>query len=294
MQVTIIPAARQEHKTRVAAYVRVSTLLEDQEESYETQAEFYEKKIRDNPDWEFAGVYGERVSGTHMENREEFQKLLQDAKDGKVDLILAKSVSRWARNAVDALKTVRELRSYHVGVIFEQEGLDTRDPGALLTLNMASSVAQSESVSISENMKWTFRKKTDMGIFKAKKDWYIGYNTDDGNFTPDEKTAPMIRRIFKEYVDGESLTDIANGLNDDGYRSRRGNTFKAWSVRDLLLNEVYVGDLEISKTPSHDLITGQVDKEWHSNYVKGHHEGLVDRRTWDAAQWRLSKGWRSA
>ncbi len=147
-EVTKIPSFRNQRKTQVAAYIRVSSTMKTQDESYENQAAYYEKQIGSNPEWELAGIYGEKVSGTHAQNRDEFQRLITDALDGKIDLILCKSVSRWARNVVDGLNSIKLLTGRGVHIYFEQECIDTRTPGILLQLNLAASVAQSESESI--------------------------------------------------------------------------------------------------------------------------------------------------
>ena len=148
MEVTRIESVRERRKKQVAAYIRVSTASETQEGTYENQAGYYEKKIKANPTWEFVGVYGDVESGTHSENRDGLNRLIQDAVDMKVDLILCKSVSRWARNAVDAMDTIRVLKSHQVEVLFEQDGISTNNPAMLLQLNLAASIAQAESESI--------------------------------------------------------------------------------------------------------------------------------------------------
>lgn len=227
-------------------------------------------------------TYGEKVSGTHAENRDEFQRLITDALDGKIDLILCKPVSRWARNVVDSLNSIKLLTGRGVHIYFEQEGIDTRTPGVLLQLNLAASVAQSESESISENLKWSYKQKTAQGKFYASKNKYFGYDTKGDEFTINEN-AEWVRFIFDRYVEGVGVTEIAKLLNEAGVSSQSGNPWNTTSVRCILKNEVYVGDVIFRKTPSRNVITGEVDEDWKPKYVRDHHVGIVSRETWDVA-----------
>ena len=288
MGVRLIKSERHSRKMRVGAYVRVSTYRNEQEESYEAQAKYYENFIRSNPDWDFAGIYGEKESGTHMENRDAFNRMVQDAVDHKIDLIYCKSVSRWARNAVDALDMVKRLTGNHAHVIFEQEGIDTRDPGMLFQLSLAASIAQAESESISENIKWVYRYRAANGIFKPHKGMYFGFNTDKGTFEPD-KNAGFVKLAFDRFVEGEDFKTIADELNSLGVKTNRGTEFRRSTIRSLLTREVYVGDVQFGKKPSRNIITGEPDKIQTSRYMKNHHEGIIDRATWDAAQKRLKE-----
>ena len=169
MKVTKILAERHTRNPRVAAYIRVSTTEKKQDESYEAQAEYFENKIKNTEGWDFAGIYGERESGTRAENRDDFNRMIKDAEDGKIDLILVKSVSRWSRNIVDGLRTIHHLTENRIHIIFEQEGIDTRQPGHTLQLNLATAVAQTESESLSENLKWLYKKRAEKGYIRANK-----------------------------------------------------------------------------------------------------------------------------
>ena len=257
--------------------------MKTQDESYENQAAHYENQITSNPEWELAGIYGEKVSGTHAENRDEFQRLIADALDGKIDLILCKSVSRWARNVVDGLNSIKLLTGRGVHIYFEQEGIDTRTPGILLQLNLAASVAQSESESISENLKWNYKQKTAQGKFYASKNKYFGYDTKGDEFHINED-AEWVVFIFDRYVEGVGVTEIADRLNKAGVRSQSGKAWTTTAVRSILKNEVYVGDVIFRKTPSRNVITGEIDEDWKPKYVKNHHVGIVSRETWDTAK----------
>ena len=288
MEVTRIESVRERRKKRVAAYIRVSTDMETQEGSYENQACYYEKKIRANPTWDFAGVYGDVESGTHSDKRDGLNQLIQDAIDMKVDLILCKSVSRWARNAVDAMDTIRVVKSHQVEIIFEQEGISTNNPAMLLQLNVAASIAQTESESISENMKWVYRNRARQGKFKAKRGAYFGFNTDDGGFRPDEN-AQYVKLMFAHFLGGAGYKEIAHELNAMGVRRQKGQEFTGAAVRGVLSNSVYVGDVEFGKTPSRNVITGELDAEQYHRYLENHHEGIIDRETWDAVQAKIAE-----
>ena len=283
----IIPL-RERRKTLTAAYIRVSTKKEEQDGSFEEQKKYYEKRIKSNPEWEFAGLYCERISGTHMEDRPVFKQMVQDAINAKVDLILCKSLSRWARNTVDALETIQILKSQGVRILFEEDNIDTSECGMIMRVAMGSAIAQQESRSISENIKWTYRKRAEHGIYVAQKDKYFGYNTDDGRFTPDEN-ASVVRRIFNEYVNGLTLSEIADLLNDAGIRTLQDREWLPDTVKRVLRNEVYVGDIRFQKKISRDPITGKPDKDPIDKYVENHHDAIVDRSTWNAAQQRLQE-----
>jgi len=232
------------------------------------------------------------MSGTHAENLEEFQKLIKDAVDGKIDLILCKSVSRWARNTVEGLQSIKLLTGNGVHIFFEQEGIDTRTPGIILQLNLAASVAQSESESISENLKWNYRQRTAKGEFWAVKGRYFGYDSEGDTFTENDN-AQYVRMMFDWYLEGLNFTEIAEELNKLGVPTLRGNQWSCGSVRCILRNEVYVGDVIFRKHPSRNVITREIDKDWKPKYVKDHHQGIVSRETWDAVQVRMKRGKRT-
>ena len=212
--------------------------------------------------------------------------MIKDAEGGKIDLILVKSVSRWSRNIVDGLRTIHHLTENRVHIIFEQEGIDTRQPGHTLQLNLATAVAQTESESLSENLKWLYKKRAEKGYIRANKGMYFGYNTDDGNFTPDEN-AVYVRRMFREFADGKTAEDIARGL--EGVLNSRGNPITGSQVRSILKNEIYKGDVHICKSISRNVITGEPDKEQYSKYVKNHHEAIVTEELWDLVEKRLKE-----
>ena len=187
---------------------------------------------------------------------------------------------------VEAVQAIKVLMGHRVNVVFEQEGIDTRAPGITFQLNLTASIAQSESESISENQKWVYKKLAEQGVFRANPGRYFGYNTDDRNFHPD-KNAKYVRGVFKHYLRGETFTEIVDWLNDQGAKTRRGNPFSGSNVKSILTNEVYVGDVQFGKHPSQNVITGELDEYQVKKYVRDHHEGLVDRATWDAVQKKI-------
>ena len=294
VKVHTILSRREQRKPLAAAYIRVSTKKEEQDGSFEAQKKYYENLIRSNPEWDFAGLYCEKASGTKLDDRPVFKQLVQDAVDEKVDLIICKSLSRWARNTVDALEAIEILKSNHVRILFEEENIDTNEFGMIMRVAMGSAVAQQESRSISENIKWIYRNRAKKGIFIPRKGKYFGYNTDDGTFIPDEN-AKYVRMIFEWYADGRDTQAIADELKSRGVLAVTGNQISRSSVRRILCNEVYVGDVKIGKTPSVDVITGKKDEEHYERYVRAHHQGIIDRELWEVVQKRLyeNKGIRS-
>ena len=206
---------------------------------------------------------------------------------------MCKSVSRWGRNAIDALTNVQLLTGHHVNIVFEQEGIDTRQPGMLLQLALASEIAQRESQSISENIKWIYRNRAARGIFIPTKGRYFGYHTDNGKFTPDDN-AKYVKYIFKRYAEGAGTQVIADELKALGVLTTRNHPFTRDSVRSILSNEVYVGDVRFLKTESRDVITNEIDEpiDVEDNlklYIENHHEGIVDRELWNHVQERLKE-----
>lgn len=288
MGIERIASLRNSRKPQVAAYVRVSSLMEAQDESYEAQAEHYEKFIRSHADWEFAGVYGDRLSGTHAENRPEFQRMIEDAIAMKIDLIYCKSVSRWARNAVEALESIKYLTGNNVRIIFEQEGIDTSQPGTLFQLSLASAVSQSESESISENVKWLYRKRAERGIYIPRKGVNFGYNTDENTFVPD-RNAKHVRLMFERYAAGMSIAEIEKELKKLGVTDQGGKPITGSRIAAILKNEIYVGDKEFGRTPQRNVITGKPEEVQVKKYVKDHHAAIVSRQTWETVQARLEK-----
>lgn len=299
--VSVIPATRQSSKNagqlkkqaniRVAAYCRVSTGDESQQTSYTNQKAFYTELIRSKEGWQFAGIYAdEAISGTSRAHRDEFNRMMDDARHARIDYIVTKSISRFSRNTVDTLNCVRELRQQDppVGIYFEKENIDTLDATGELILTILSALAQDESRSISDNIRWTFQKNFQAGIPQINLKRMLGYDkAADGTWVINSEQSVIVRYIFKHYVSGYSANKIANQLNQLNYRTVNGKRWSSSAVLTILRNEKYVGDLEMQKTITKDFLThrsvinhGEAPKY----YVRDHHMGIIDRMTWEKVQ----------
>lgn len=290
-KITIIPK-RQEYrinmktgqtiKKKVCAYARVSTDLEDQKNSFNAQLDEYRTRISSNPNWEFVKLYSdEGITGTSMKKREGFKKMINDAMSGKIDLILVKSISRFARNTVDCLQIIRKLRAKNVEVFFDKENISTNDTKVDIILTFFASFAQEESKSISENVKWGVRKRMIKGQRKMPTRSLIGYYEDaDGTIKIDNEQAELIKRIFNMYVMGDSMTTIARSLKDEGILTKLGKEFKPADIYRILNNEKYCGDMVLQKTVVIDFLEhkavkndGIVDKV----QITNHHEPIISK-----------------
>lgn len=304
--VSVIPATKrsvmnkaqlkQQTNIRVAAYCRVSTGDESQQTSYTNQKAFYSGLIHSKPGWTFAGLYAdEGLSGTTTAHRDQFNQMIEDAKNGKIDYIVTKSISRFARNTVTTLSCARELRQQNppVGIYFEKENIDTLDATGELFLTIMSAMAQDESRSISDNIRWSFQKKFQAGIPQVNLTRMLGYDKGpNGEWVINEEQAALVRRIFKCYVMGESANKIATDLNDEGTLTPAGKKWSAGSIINILKNEKYVGDLEMQKTLTKDFLTHRSMKnkgEAPKYYVENHHTPIIDRLTWDKVQASMNR-----
>lgn len=235
--ITVIPARKRvgntatadnKPKLKVAAYCRVSTDSEEQATSYDAQVEHYTEYIRKNPEWEFAGIYADDgISGTNTKKREEFNRMIEDTMVGKIDMIITKSISRFARNTLDCLKYIRQLKEKNVPVFFEKENINTLDAKGEVLLTIMASLAQQESESLSKNVKMGLQFRYQNGEVQINHNWFLGYTKDEnGHLIIDEEQAIIVRRIFREYLQGASLKTIADGLMADGIPTATGN--KKW------------------------------------------------------------------
>ena len=300
-KVDVIPASvrsvqnggqlKQQTNIRVAAYCRVSTGDESQQTSYTTQKAFYKSLITGKPGWIFAGIYADEAkSGTNREHREEFNRMMKDAMEGKLDYIVTKSISRFARNTIDSLTCTRELRQLKppVGVYFEKENIDTLDAKGELILTILSALAQDESRSISDNIRWSIQKKFQAGVPHINLKRMLGYDLgphQEWVIVPEQ--AQVVRYIFERFVKGQTANKIAEELNELGKTTVTGKKWRASSVLIVLRNEKYVGDVEMQKTITKDFLThrSSINKgEAPRYYVKNHHVGIIDRVTWDKVQ----------
>jgi DNA invertase Pin-like site-specific DNA recombinase len=277
-------------KRRVAAYARVSTDSDEQLSSYTKQVEFYSQYIQQNNEWEYSGIYtDEGITATSTKNRDGFNSMVQDALDGKIDLIITKSVSRFARNTVDSLNTIRELKAHGVEVFFERENIWTFDGKGELLLTIMSSLAQEESRNISENVKWGQRKRAAEGKVTLPYKRFLGYERgDDGRPQIVEKEAETIRLIYKLFLQGQSLNVIAKHLTDSNLPTPAGK--KQWSVstvNSILQNEKYKGDAILQKTFCDDFLTKKMVKntgQVPQYYVEDSHPAIIAPEIFDMVQ----------
>ena len=279
-----IPVAKK--LKRVAAYARVSKDTERLLHSVSAQVSYYSNLIQNNPAWEYAGVYADSgISGTGIKERDEFKRLLADCENGKIDIVLTKSISRFARNTVDLLATVRHLKSIGVEVRFEKEQINSFSGDGELMLSILASFAQEESRSISENCKWGIRKRFQSGEIGAANKHILGYQYDDSlqryEIIPSE--AEIVKTMFRLYLDGLSLRSICDELNGAGYRTINGKLFQEASLNVLLHNEIYAGDIRRQKCYIADPINKTKVKnqgELPQYYMTDCHEAIIDRETY--------------
>ncbi|AGJ78455.1 resolvase [Cutibacterium avidum 44067] len=287
-------SARQVVK-RVAAYARVSTDMEEQQSSYAAQVDYYTRHITTHTGWQLVRVYtDEGISGTSTKHRAGFQQMITDALSGNIDLILTKSVSRFARNTVDTLTHVRQLKEAGVEVFFEKENIWTLDSKGELLITIMSSLAQEESRSISENVTWGHRKRFADGKVMVPYASLLGDKKGkDGNLAIDETQAPIVRRIYADYLSGQSPKTIAATLTGEGVPTPRGKTrWSTTTIRSILTNEKYKGDALLQKTFTTDFLTKTTktnEGEVPQYYVSGNHEPIIEPATWDLVQAELAR-----
>ncbi len=303
-RVTTIPATisrftatpiNEKKKRRTAAYARVSTDSEEQLTSYTAQVDYYTNYIKGRDDWEFVSVYtDEGITGTNTKHREGFKRMVQDALDGKIDLIVTKSVSRFARNTVDSLTTVRQLKEKGVEIYFEKENIWTLDSKGELLITIMSSLAQEESRSISENCTWGQRKRFADGKVTVPFQRFLGYDRGpDGNLVLNPDEAVTVRRIYSMFLQGMSPYGIATRLTADGIKSPGGkDKWSAGSVRSILTNEKYKGDALLQKSYTVDFLTKKKkinEGEIPQYYVEGNHEAIVSPDVFEQVQSELER-----
>ena len=301
-KVTIIPAAPKRvepgrsanQKLRVAAYCRVSTDSEEQINSYKNQLAYYTEKINGKTDWKFAGIYAdEGITGTSMKHREDFKRMLRACREGRIDLILCKSVSRFGRNSVDVLRTIRALRERGIGVMFEKEAVDTRTMNSELILAFHSAFSQSESESISGNVRWGLRKAYENGTIQIGPNLYGFHKGQDGGVEIDEEKAAVIRQIAQWFLDGHSLHAIVDKLAQRQIPSPKGKaTWSTPTIRSILSNEKYKGDALLQKTYRPSLFSDravQNDGDLPKYYVEGVLPQILEPEIFDRVQEELAK-----
>lgn len=279
-------------RKRVAAYCRVSTLREEQEESYETQIANYQDTIRENKDWELAGIYTDKNSATGVEKRLGFQQMIADVEDGKIDLVLVKSISRFSRNIVDCQKYIRRMSACNCFIYFEKEKIRTDDMASSFVLSILSAIAQDESHSISENIKLSNQSRFKRGEYRLGNHRILGYDCSESGKLIPNADAWIVREVFLRFTVGESYSEIVKALRQMGAKTLRGgDLFCAETIRYMLSNETYAGDKLLQKTAPRDYLTKKPDlnRVYESFYLKNDHEPLIDRHTWEQAQAILSR-----
>ncbi|MDD3881738.1 MAG: recombinase family protein [Eubacteriales bacterium] len=280
---------------RVAAYARVSTETEEQQNSYEAQVNYYTQYIQGKKEWAFAGVYSdEGISGTSTRKRDGFNRMIRDALDGKIDLIITKSVSRFARNTVDTLSTVRKLKECGVEVFFEKENIYTMDSKGELLITIMSSLAQEESRSISENVTWGQRKRFADGKVSMPYKQFLGYEKgEDGKPCIVPEQAKIIKMIYRLFVEGMMPSTIATHLTQQGIPTPAGK--KKWqctTVESILTNEKYKGDAILQKSFCVDFLTKKMklnEGEVPKYYVENSHPAIIEPAAFDEVQVELAR-----
>lgn len=281
-------------KLRVAAYCRVSTDEEEQLNSYEAQIAYYTEAIAKNPSWVFSGVYAdEGVTGTGTAKRKDFLRLMRDCEKGKIDMILTKSISRFARNTVDSLSWVRKLRSMNIGVYFEEQAIDSLKAENEMLIGLFSVIAQAESENISANVKWGIQQSMKNGRFCSNFSCF-GYKRGK-NGTPEivPEQAEVVRIIFDRFLDGNSLEQIQKYLQDNGFVSYKGG--KTWNkkvIDTILKNEKYAGDLLLQKTYCSDPISKKTKinrGELPKYLVSNNHPAIIDRDKFNSVQLEIAR-----
>lgn len=284
-----------EKKLRVSAYCRVSTELEEQENSYEAQVEYYTRKIAETDNWKMVGIYADDgKSATNTKKRDDFNAMIKDALDGKIDMILTKSVSRFARNTVDSLLTIRKLKEKNVAVVFEKEGVNTLDGTGEILITILSSLAQEESRNISENTRWGVVRRFENGKMIVNHNKFMGYiKNENGDLVIVPEEAEIVRLIFRLYLEGYSAKKISQYLEENGIKTATGQDKWYDSVIfKMLRNEKYMGDALLQKTYTVDFMTKKkvINKGIVPQYyVEDDHEPIIPKELFYRVQEELAR-----
>jgi site-specific DNA recombinase len=284
-------------KKKIAVYARVSTFEEEQQSSQELQESYFTEMIANNENWELYKVYADHgVTGTNTKNRTAFNGMIEDAKEQKFDLIITKSISRFARNTLDCLTYVRMLKGLNkpVGVIFDRERISSLDSSSEMLLTIIASISEEESKTISANVCWGVTKRFSQGIPHIPTTYFLGYDEDEeGNLIINEKEAKTVRRIYKELLAGKGTVIIAKGLTKDKVKTARGNTkWTSDSVLKLLRNEKYAGHALCQKSVTLDPLTHKrVRNKKHKPqyFIRNHHPPIISEEDWNEAQKELDR-----
>jgi DNA invertase Pin-like site-specific DNA recombinase len=302
--ITVIPARKRVGSTaakekvkklRVAAYCRVSTETEEQNSSYEVQVAHYTEFIKKNAEWEFAGIFADDgISGTNTKKREEFNRMIDECMEGNIDLVITKSISRFARNTLDCLKYIRQLKDKNISVFFEKENINTMDAKGEVLLTIMASLAQQESQSLSQNVKLGLQYRYQQGKVQVNHNRFMGYTKDEEDnliIVPEE--AEIIKRIYREYLEGKSLAGIGRDLKKDDILTAAGKPrWRPETIKKILLNEKYIGDALLQKTFTVDFLTKKrVKNEGNvpQYYVENSHEAIIPKELFLQAQEELHR-----
>lgn len=290
MHVRIIKTIQkaQKAKRKVCAYARVSTDHDKQCESLENQKQYYENIISNNPDYEYVGVFADRGRTGTTENRPEFQRMLELCRNGNIDLIITKSISRFARNTAIMLQAVRELKDIGVEVRFEKENINTLSGDGELILTVLSSFAQEESKNVSDNLKWRARKKFERGELMINATRFLGYDKDEyGDLVINPEESEVVKRIFKDYISGKGSFVIAKELNLEGIPTVGNTRWHDTTILGILKNEKYKGDAILQKyyTPDHlKKVSIRNNGVIDSYYIEDNHSPIISREMWEQVQ----------
>lgn len=284
-----------QRQLRVAAYCRVSTKEEEQLTSFEHQQAYYTEKIMTTKDWTMAGIFAdEGITGTKAKKRPEFLRMIEMCKRKKIDLILTKSISRFARNTLDCLKYIRELKEQGIGVYFEEQNINTLDAGQELFLTIYGAFAQAESENISANVRWGQRQAMRQGRVRVRWGQLYGFEKgEDGEGRVIPEQAEVVQRIYREFLAGASIRMIVNSLEADQIPNKAGEV--VWhkaTIRSILTNEKYCGDVLAQKTFVGDCIEGKTYRnqgQLPQYYIPDHHEAIVSRDTFNRAQAEMAR-----
>jgi len=273
-------------RTRVAAYARVSSGKEAMLNSLAAQVNYYKQLIQNNSDWEFVGVYADEALTGTKDTREEFQALIEDSRNGKIDMIITKSISRFARNTVTLLKTVRDLNAINVDVFFEEQNIHSISGEGEMILTFLATFAQEESRSVSENMKWRIKKDFEQGIMWGGKPC-LGYDLENKRLILVPEEAKIVQYIYQLYIDGNGADTIGKLLSARGISPQKSPRWNRSTIMQILSNYNYTGDLMLQKTFRKDHLSkrkvvnyGEVDKY----IVKNNHEAIISKELFDKAQ----------
>ena len=279
----------------MAAYCRVSTDQEEQLLSYENQVNYYTNYIQENQAYSFAGIYAdEGISATNTKKRDQFKRMIADCRDGKIDLIITKSISRFARNTLDCLNYVRELKELGIGIIFEKENINTLDAKGEVLLTILSSLAQDESRSISENSTWGLRRRYEQGKFGMSTKRFLGYDMEsDGKLVVNRKQAKIVVRLYEDFLAGKTVDQIKREFEREGVKTWNGTSkWQATTLMSMLQNEKYMGDAILQKSYTVDFLTKKRNMnkgELQQYHIEENHEPIIQPEMWQAVQIEIQR-----